>query len=286
MRSTRLIVAVAVASALTATLVGQSQTPRSSAAARPAAAAKPPLNPRTADGHPDLQGLYDLATLTPLERPAMFGNNLTLTQQQANQLEKQVADRKEYAARPSDGNRAAPPIGGDGSSGAAGNVGGYNNFWIDNGSEYVTVNGEKRTVDVPERMPLLWVLRDVIGLKGTKFGCGMAQCGACTVLLNGQATRSCITPISAVGSAAVTTIESLPPDGSHPLQRAWLELDVPQCGYCQAGQLMSASALLKATPNPTDAQIDAAMSGNVCRCGTYVRIKQAIKTAASAGTRA
>jgi isoquinoline 1-oxidoreductase alpha subunit len=149
----------------------------------------------------------------------------------------------------------------------------------------VVVNGEKRTVDVPERMPLLWVLRDVMGLKGTKFGCGMAQCGACTVLLNGQATRSCITPISAVGSAAVTTIESLPADGSHPLQRAWLELDVPQCGYCQAGQLMSASALLKATPNPTDAQIDAAMSGNVCRCGTYVRIKQAIKTAASAGRR-
>ena len=150
----------------------------------------------------------------------------------------------------------------------------------------VVVNGEKRTVDVPERMPLLWVLRDVLGLKGTKFGCGMAQCGACTVLLDGQATRSCITPISAVGKAAVTTIESLPADGSHPLQRAWLDLDVPQCGYCQAGQLMSASALLKATPNPTDAQIDAAMSGNVCRCGTYVRIKQAIKTAASAGTRA
>jgi isoquinoline 1-oxidoreductase alpha subunit len=150
----------------------------------------------------------------------------------------------------------------------------------------VVVNGEKRTVDVPERMPLLWVLRDVLGLKGTKFGCGMAQCGACTVLLDGQATRSCITPISAVGKAAVTTIESLPADGSHPLQRAWLELDVPQCGYCQAGQLMSASALLKATPNPTDAQIDAAMVGNVCRCGTYVRIKQAIKAAASAGRRA
>jgi isoquinoline 1-oxidoreductase alpha subunit len=150
----------------------------------------------------------------------------------------------------------------------------------------VVVNGEKHPVDVPERMPLLWVLRDVLGLKGTKFGCGMAQCGACTVLLDGQATRSCITPISAVGNAAVTTIESLPADGSHPLQRAWLELDVPQCGYCQAGQLMSASALLKATPNPTDAQIDAAMSGNVCRCGTYVRIKQAIKSAASAGKRA
>jgi len=147
----------------------------------------------------------------------------------------------------------------------------------------VVVNGEKHPVDVPERMPLLWVLRDVLGLKGTKFGCGMAQCGACTVLLDGQATRSCITPISAVGNAAVTTIESLPADGSHPLQRAWLELDVPQGGYCQAGQLMSASALLKATPNPTDAQIDAAMSGNVCRCGTYLRIKEAIKTAASGG---
>ena len=150
----------------------------------------------------------------------------------------------------------------------------------------ISVNGSEHDVNVSDDMPLLWVLRDVLGMTGTKFGCGMAQCGACTVLLNGQATRSCITPISAVGSAAVTTIESLPPDGSHPLQRAWLELDVPQCGYCQAGQLMSASALLKATPNPTDAQIDAAMSGNVCRCGTYVRIKQAIKTAASAGTRA
>jgi hypothetical protein len=159
MRSTRLIVAAGVAAVMTVTLVGQSQTPRQTAAARPAAAAKPPLNPRTADGHPDLQGFYDLATLTPLERPAIFGNNLTLTQQQANQLEKQVADRKEFAARPSDGNRAAPPIGGDGSTGAAGNVGGYNNFWIDNGSEYVTVNGEKRTsiiVDPPNgRVPQL-----------------------------------------------------------------------------------------------------------------------------------
>ena len=149
----------------------------------------------------------------------------------------------------------------------------------------VVVNGERHTVDVPERMPLLWVLRDAIGLKGTKFGCGMAQCGACTVLLDGKPIRSCITPIASIGTSAVTTIESLPRDGSHPLQRAWLELDVPQCGYCQAGQLMSASALLKATPNPTDAQIDAAMSGNVCRCGTYVRIRQAIKTAASAGAR-
>ena len=150
----------------------------------------------------------------------------------------------------------------------------------------LNVNGKAMSADVESDKPLLWVLREDLHVRGPKFGCGMAQCGACTVLLNGQATRSCITPISAVGSAAVTTIESLPADGSHPLQRAWLELDVPQCGYCQAGQLMSASALLKATPNPTDAQIDAAMSGNVCRCGTYVRIKQAIKTAASAGTRA
>jgi isoquinoline 1-oxidoreductase alpha subunit len=134
-------------------------------------------------------------------------------------------------------------------------------------------------------MPLLWVLRDAMDLKGTKFGCGVAQCGACTVLLDGKPIRSCITPIASVGTSAVTTIESLPRDGSHPLQRAWLEHDVPQCGYCQAGQLMSASALLKATPNPTDAQIDAAMSGNVCRCGTYIRIKQAIKTAASAERR-
>ena len=150
----------------------------------------------------------------------------------------------------------------------------------------LVVNGKTHSVDVPAEMPLLWVLRDSLHMKGTKFGCGMAQCGACTVLLDGQPTRSCVTPISAVGKAAVTTIESLPSDGSHPLQRAWLEHDVPQCGYCQAGQLMSASALLKATPNPTDAQIDAAMSGNVCRCGTYVRIKQAIKQAASAGRKA
>jgi isoquinoline 1-oxidoreductase subunit alpha len=146
------------------------------------------------------------------------------------------------------------------------------------------VNGERREVDVPERMPLLWVLRDSLNLKGTKFGCGVAQCGACTVLVDGQPTRSCILPVSTVGTRAVSTIESLPRDGSHPLQRAWIEHDVPQCGYCQAGQLMSASALLRTTPNPTDAQIDAAMSGNICRCGTYVRIKQAIKTAATATT--
>ena len=143
------------------------------------------------------------------------------------------------------------------------------------------VNGQRRTVDVPERMPLLWVLRDTLGLKGTKFGCGVAQCGACTVLVDGQPTRSCVLPVAGVGTRAVSTIESLPQDASHPLQQAWLEHDVPQCGYCQAGQLMAASALLKSTPNPTDAQIDAAMSGNVCRCGTYLRIKQAIKAAAA-----
>ena len=147
----------------------------------------------------------------------------------------------------------------------------------------LNVNGKTETVDVPDRMPLLWVLRDALNLKGTKFGCGIAQCGACTVQIDGQATRACITPISAVGTRKVTTIESLPADGSHPLQKAWVELDVPQCGYCQSGQLMSAQALLAKTPRPTDAQIDAAMSGNVCRCGTYLRIKAAIKQAANGG---
>jgi len=122
-------------------------------------------------------------------------------------------------------------------------------------------------------------------LKGTKFGCGVAQCGACTVLIDGQPTRSCITPISAVGAKKVATIESLPSDGTHPLQKAWMELDVPQCGYCQAGQLMAASALLAKTPNPNDEQIDAAMSGNLCRCGTYNRIRAAIKSAATNGRR-
>jgi isoquinoline 1-oxidoreductase alpha subunit len=147
----------------------------------------------------------------------------------------------------------------------------------------LNVNGKTETVDVPDRMPLLWVLRDALNLKGTKYGCGVAQCGACTVLIDGQATRSCVTPVSAVGTKKVATIESLPSDGSHPLQKAWMDLDVPQCGYCQAGQLMSASALLTTTPRPTDAQIDAAMSGNVCRCGTYLRIKAAIKQAANGG---
>jgi isoquinoline 1-oxidoreductase alpha subunit len=149
----------------------------------------------------------------------------------------------------------------------------------------LNVNGKTETVDVPDRMPLLWVLRDALNLKGTKYGCGMALCGACTVLIDGEATRSCTTPVSAVGTRKVTTIESLPSDGSHPLQKAWMDLDVPQCGYCQAGQLMSASALLAKTARPTDAQIDAAMSGNVCRCGTYLRIKAAIKQAANGGRR-
>jgi isoquinoline 1-oxidoreductase subunit alpha len=143
-----------------------------------------------------------------------------------------------------------------------------------------SVNGASRTVDVPADMPLLWVLRDVLDLKGTKFGCGAAQCGACTVHLNGAATRSCVLPVAAVEGAKVTTIEGLSPDGTHPLQTAWKELDVPQCGYCQAGQLMSASALLATTPKPTDAQIDAAMNGNLCRCATYSRIREGIHRAA------
>ena len=147
----------------------------------------------------------------------------------------------------------------------------------------LSVNGKSESVDVPDRMPLLWVLRDALNLKGTKFGCGIAQCGACTVLIDGQPTRACITPVSAVGTKKVITIESLPGDGSHPLQKAWMELDVPQCGYCQAGQLMAASALLTKTPRPTDAQIDQAMTGNICRCGTYLRIKAAIKMAANGG---
>jgi isoquinoline 1-oxidoreductase alpha subunit len=143
------------------------------------------------------------------------------------------------------------------------------------------VNGKSAAVNVPTDMPLLWVLRDVLDLKGTKFGCGMAQCGACTVHLDGAPTRSCITPVSAVQGREVTTIEGLSRDGSHPLQRAWEELDVPQCGYCQAGQLMSAAALLSKHPRPTDADIDAAMDGNLCRCATYLRIRQAIHRAAA-----
>jgi len=147
------------------------------------------------------------------------------------------------------------------------------------------VNGKSTSVDVSPDMPLLWVLRDVLDLKGTKFGCGMAQCGACTVHIGGTPTRSCITPVSAARGTEITTIEGLSPDASHPLQRAWEELDVPQCGYCQAGQLMSAAALLAKNPKPTDADIDAAMDGNLCRCATYLRIRQAIHRAATISAR-
>ena len=143
------------------------------------------------------------------------------------------------------------------------------------------VNGKSVSVKSPPDTPLLWVLRDELDLVGTKFGCGAAQCGACTVHLNGNAIRSCVTPISTVAGARVTTIEGLSTDGSHPVQRAWEETDVAQCGYCQAGQIMSAVALLAKTPNPTDAQIDAAMTGNLCRCATYLRIRQAIHRAAT-----
>jgi isoquinoline 1-oxidoreductase alpha subunit len=142
----------------------------------------------------------------------------------------------------------------------------------------LTVNGKQQTVDVPADTPLLWVIRDVLNLKGTKYGCGIGQCGACTVHLNGRAVRSCLTPVSAAKDP-VTTLEGLSADGSHPVQRAWMEVDVPQCGYCQAGQMMSASALLAKTPKPTDKEIDAAMNGNLCRCGTYLRIRRAIHLA-------
>jgi len=147
----------------------------------------------------------------------------------------------------------------------------------------LTVNGRQTTVDASGDTPLLWALRDVVGLIGTKYGCGIGQCGACTVHVNGQPQRSCITPVSAVAGAKITTIEGLSPDGTHPLQIAWQEVDVPQCGYCQAGQLMSAAALLVKHPNPTDAEIDQAMSGNLCRCGTYVRVRAAIHKAAQMG---
>jgi isoquinoline 1-oxidoreductase alpha subunit len=143
----------------------------------------------------------------------------------------------------------------------------------------LNVNGQTMEVDVDPETPLLWVLRDTLGLTGTKFGCGMALCGACTVHLNGSPVRSCQVPISAVGAQPVTTIEGLSTDRSHPVQQAWIELDVPQCGYCQSGQIMSATALLKEKPRPTDADIDAAMSGNICRCGTYQRIRAAIRRA-------
>jgi isoquinoline 1-oxidoreductase subunit alpha len=144
----------------------------------------------------------------------------------------------------------------------------------------LNVNGTAREVDAPEDMPLLWVLRDLLGLTGTKFGCGMAQCGACTVHLEGRAVRSCVTPVSAVGKRMVTTIEGLSPDGGHPVQKAWASVDVVQCGYCQPGQIMSAASLLAENPNPTDEEIDLALAGNICRCGAYQRIREAVRFAA------
>lgn len=145
----------------------------------------------------------------------------------------------------------------------------------------ISLNGKSHEVEAAEDMPLLWVIRDLIGLKGTKFGCGQALCGACTVHLNGEAIRACSTPISAVGSGKITTIEGLSADGTHPLQKAWVEHVVPQCGYCQSGQIMTAAALLSQNPKPSDAEIETAMAGNLCRCGTYNRIKAAILTASN-----
>ena len=147
----------------------------------------------------------------------------------------------------------------------------------------LSVNGAEREVDAPDDMPLLWVLRDLMGLTGTKFGCGIAQCGACTVHVDGAPLRACVTPASAVAGKKITTIEGLSADGSHPVQKAWAELDVVQCGYCQSGQIMSAVALLAVIPKPTDTDIDQAMSGNICRCGTYPRIRAAVHRAAEIG---
>ena len=144
----------------------------------------------------------------------------------------------------------------------------------------LNVNGHTSTVDAPADMPLLWALRDLLDLRGTKYGCGIGQCGACTVHLGGQAVRACLTPLSAVGDKAITTLEGLSPDGTHPVQLAWQEVDVAQCGYCQAGQMMSAAALLAKNPHPSDKDIDAAMTGNLCRCGTYIRIRAAVHRAA------
>ena len=145
----------------------------------------------------------------------------------------------------------------------------------------LTVNGRRHTIDASPEMPLLWALRDKIGLTGTKYGCGVGQCGSCTVHLDGGAVRSCQTPVGSVGARAITTIEGLSPDGTHPVQRAWVAEEVAQCGYCQSGQIMAAAALLRATPRPGDAEIDAAMAGILCRCGTYDRIRRAIHRAAT-----
>ncbi len=145
----------------------------------------------------------------------------------------------------------------------------------------LTINGEQHQVDVVPDTPMLWVLREHLNLVGVKYGCGIAQCGACTIHLDGVAVRACSLPVSSIGDRAITTIEGLSPDGSHPLQQAWLEHDVPQCGYCQTGQIMNAAALLAKNPSPSDEEIDRAMQGNICRCGTYLRIKAAIKTAAA-----
>jgi isoquinoline 1-oxidoreductase alpha subunit len=149
----------------------------------------------------------------------------------------------------------------------------------------LNVNGEVREVEAPEDMPLLWALRDLLGITGVKFGCGMAQCGACTVHLDGRAVRSCVTPVSAVGGRKITTIEGLSADNSHPVQQAWAEVDVVQCGYCQSGQIMSAVALLAENPSPSDDDIDVAMAGNICRCGTYQRIREAVHRAAALSKR-
>jgi isoquinoline 1-oxidoreductase subunit alpha len=144
----------------------------------------------------------------------------------------------------------------------------------------LSVNGHVSSVDAPADMPLLWVLRDLLDLRATKYGCGIGQCGACTVHLGGQPVRACLTPVSAVGTKPITTLEGLSADGTHPVQVAWQEIDVPQCGYCQGGQMMSAAALLAKTPKPTDKDIDSAMNGNLCRCGTYLRIRAAVHKAA------
>jgi isoquinoline 1-oxidoreductase alpha subunit len=144
----------------------------------------------------------------------------------------------------------------------------------------VDVNGTVHELEASPDMPLLWALRDLLGFTGTKFGCGMAQCGACTVHLDGKPVRACVTPVSTVGERKITTIEGLSPDGSHPVQRAWAEADVVQCGYCQSGQIMTAAALIAKNPDPTDADIDAALSGNICRCGTYGRVREAVHLAA------